>query len=59
MQGAAERAPEPQPQERVEPAKEGSAEKEAPERSERQKTWREEIDRQRDQGRDGSDRERE
>jgi hypothetical protein len=65
--GAAEHAPqakpepepEPKPQERAGPAKAGSAETEASERSERQKAWREEIDRQRNQGRDGPGHERE
>jgi hypothetical protein len=63
--GAAEHAPQPKsepeqkPQERAGPAKAGSAEREALERSERQKAWREEIDRQRSQGRDGPGHERE
>jgi hypothetical protein len=57
--GAAEHAPQPEPQERAGPAKAGSAETEASERSERQKAWREEIDRQRSQGRNGPGHERE
>jgi uncharacterized membrane protein len=63
--GAAEHAPQPKPepeqkpQERAGPAEAGSAETEAAERSERQKAWREEIDRQRSQGRDGPGHERE
>jgi len=67
--GAAERAPQPKsepepepkpkPRERAGPAEAGSAEREASERSERQKAWREEIDRQRSQGRNGPGHERE
>jgi hypothetical protein len=61
--GAAEQrpepTPEPKPQEKAGPAREGPAEKKTPERSERQQAWREEIDRQRGRGRDGSERERE
>jgi hypothetical protein len=67
VRGAAEHAPQPKsepepeqkPQERAGPAKAGSAEREASERSERQKAWREEIDRQRSQGRNGPGHERE